>query len=203
MKLFNSIGPNPKVVRMYMAERGVKMDQKEIDLIGGENRQSDYVKINPGGGTPALELDNGSIIAEITCICEYLDELEGGSSLIGTTLEERAETRMWVRRIDLGIAEPLTNGFRYAEGEPMFKHRMTLITHAASDLKALAQEKITWLDDLMNGKDFVCGDRFTLADIMLFAFLEFGTTVGQPLNKDNKNICALYEKISARPSAKA
>ena len=203
MKLFNSIGPNPKVVRMYMAERGIKIDQKEIDLIGGENRQSDYVKINPGGGTPALELDNGSVIAEITCICEYLDELEGGSSLIGTTPEERAETRMWVRRIDLGILEPLTNGFRYAEGEPMFKDRMTLITHAASDLKALAQEKITWLDGLVNGKDFVCGDRFTLADIMLFVFLEFGTTVGQPLNKDNKNICALFEKIAARPSAKA
>jgi glutathione S-transferase len=203
MKLFNSIGPNPKVVRMYMAELGIKMDQKEIDLIGGENRQSDYVKINPGGGTPALELDNGSIIAEITCICEYLDELEGGSSLIGTTPEERAETRMWVRRIDLGILEPLTNGFRYAEGEPMFKDRMTLITHAASDLKALAQEKITWLDDLMNGKDFVCGDRFTLADIMLFVFLEFGMTVAQPLNKDNKNICAFFEKIAARPSAKA
>ena len=203
MKLFNSVGPNPKVVRMYMAERGLKIDQKEIDIIGGENRQSDYVKINPGGGTPALELDNGSIIAEITCICEYLDELEGGSSLIGTTPEERAETRMWVRRIDLGILEPLTNGFRYAEGEPMFKDRMTLMTHAASDLKALAQEKITWLDDLMNGKDFICGDRFTLADIMLFVFLEFGMTVGQPLNKDNENICALFEKITARPSAKA
>jgi glutathione S-transferase len=203
MQLFNSVGPNPKVVRMYMAERGLKIDQKEIDIIGGENRQSDYVKINPGGGTPALELDNGSIIAEITCICEYLDELEGGSSLIGTTPEERAETRMWVRRIDLGILEPLTNGFRYAEGEPMFKDRMTLMTHAASDLKALAQEKITWLDDLMNGKDFICGDRFTLADIMLFVFLEFGMTVGQPLNKDNKNICALFEKIAARPSAKA
>jgi glutathione S-transferase len=203
MKLFNSVGPNPKVVRMYMAERGLKIDQKEIDIIGGENRQSDYVKINPGGGTPALELDNGSIIAEITCICEYLDELEGGSSLIGTTPEERAETRMWVRRIDLGILEPLTNGFRYAEGEPMFKDRMTLITHAASDLKALAQEKITWLDELMNGKDFVCGDRFTLADIMLFVFLEFGMTVAQPLNKDNKNICAFFEKIAARPSAKA
>ena len=203
MKLFNSVGPNPKVVRMYMAERGLKIDQKEIDIIGGENRQSDYVNINPGGGTPALELDNGSVIAEITCICEYLDELEGGSSLIGTTPEERAETRMWVRRIDLGILEPLTNGFRYAEGEPMFKDRMTLMTHAASDLKALAQEKITWLDDLMNGKDFICGDRFTLADIMLFVFLEFGMTVGQPLNKDNKNICALFEKITARPSAKA
>jgi glutathione S-transferase len=203
MKLFNSVGPNPKVVRMYMAERGIEVDLQEIDLMGGENRQSDYLKINPGGQLPALELDNGDIIAEITCICEYLDDRDGGSSLIGTTPEERAETRMWARRIDLGILEPLANGFRYAEGEPIFKDRMTLIPHAAADLKALAQEKITWLDGLMNGKEFVCGDRFTLADILLFVFLEFGTQVGQPLNEANKNIASLYERVGARPSAKA
>jgi glutathione S-transferase len=203
MKLFNSVGPNPKVVRMYMAERGIEVDLQEIDLMGGENRQNDYVKINPGGQLPALELDNGDIIAEITCICEYLDDRDGGSSLIGTTPEERAETRMWARRIDLGILEPLTNGFRYAEGAPIFKDRMTLIPHAAADLKALAQEKITWLDGLMDGKEFVCGNRFTLADILLFVFLEFGTQVGQPLNDANKNIASLYERVGARPSAKA
>ena len=203
MKLFNSVGPNPKVVRMYMAERGIEVDLQEVDLMAGENRQSDYVKINPGGQLPALELDNGDIIAEITCICEYLDDRDGGSSLIGTTPEERAETRMWVRRIDLGILEPLANGFRYAEGAPMFKDRMTLIPHAAADLKALAQEKITWLDGLMDGKEFICGDRFTLADILLFVFIEFGTQVGQPLNDANKNIASLYERVGARPSAKA
>ena len=203
MKLFNSVVPNPKVVRMYMAERGIEVDLQEIDLMGGENRQNDYVKINPGGQLPALELDNGDIIAEITCICEYLDDRDGGSSLIGTTPEERAETRMWARRIDLGILEPLANGFRYAEGAPIFKDRMTLIPHAAADLKALAQEKITWLDGLMDGKQFVCGDRFTLADILLFVFLEFGTQVGQPLNDANKNIASLYERVGARPSAKA
>jgi len=80
---------------------------------------------------------------------------------------------------------------------------MTLIPHAAADLKALAQEKITWLDGLMNGKEFVCGDRFTLADILLFVFLEFGTQVGQPLNEANKNIASFYERVGARPSAKA
>ena len=203
MKLFNSVGPNPKVVRMYMAERGIEIDLEEVDLMAGANRQSDYVKINPGGQLPALELDNGDVIAEITCICEYLDDRDGGSSLIGTTPEERAETRMWARRIDLGILEPLANGFRYAEGEPMFKDRMTLIPHAAADLKALAQEKISWLDGLMDGKEFVCGDRFTLADILLFVFMEFGSQVGQPLNKANKNIADFYERVGARPSAKA
>ena len=203
MKLFNSVGPNPKVVRMFMAERGIEIGLEEVDLMGGANRQSDYLKINPGGQIPALELDNGDVIAEITCICEYLDDRDGGSSLIGTTPEERAETRMWVRRIDLGILEPLANGFRYAEGEPIFKDRMTLIPHAAADLKSLAQEKITWLDGLMDGKEFVCGDRFSLADIMLFVFLEFGTQVGQPLNEGNKNIGTLYERIGSRSSAKA
>ena len=203
MKLFNSVGPNPKVVRMYMAERGIEVDLEEVDLMAGANRQGDYLKLNPGGQLPALELDNGDVIAEITCICEYLDDRDGGSSLIGTTPEERAETRMWVRRIDLGILEPLANGFRFAEGAPMFKDRMTLIPHAAADLKALAQEKITWLDGLMDGKEFVCGDRFTLADILLFVFLEFGTQVGQPLNEANKNITSLYERLGARPSAKA
>jgi glutathione S-transferase len=203
MKLFNSVGPNPKVVRMYMAERGIEVDLEEVDLMAGANRQGDYLKLNPGGQLPALELDNGDVISEITCICEYLDDRDGGTSLIGTTPEQRAETRMWMRRIDLGILEPLANGFRYAEGQPIFKDRMTLIPHAASDLKDLAQEKITWLDGLMEGKEFVCGDRFTLADIMLFVFLEFGSQVGQPLNEANKNIGALYERIGSRSSAAA
>ncbi|MBO6655648.1 MAG: glutathione S-transferase family protein [Pseudomonadales bacterium] len=203
MKLFDSVGPNPKVVRMFMAECGVELESQDVDLMGGENRQEDYMKVNPTGTTPALQLDDGSIIAEITAICEYLAEKEGGSSLIGSTAEERAETRMWVRRIDLGILEPLAGGFRYSEGLPIFKDRMTTLPEAADGLKGLAQEKITWLDGQMIGKEFVCGDRFSLADVLLFCFLEFGGQVGQPLNEDNKNIKAWYERVAARSSTQA
>ncbi len=204
MKLYNSVGPNPKVVRMFMAERNIEMDLQEVDLMAGENRQSDYLtRVNPAGQLPALETDDGEVITEITAICEFLDEKAGSSSLIGTTPEERAETRMWVRRIDLGIVENLANGFRYAEGEPIFRERMRLIPHAADDLKAIAQEKISWLDDLMEGRKFVCGERFSLADILLFSFLEFGAQVGQPINQDNGNIVAWYERVQARPSAAA
>ncbi|MBO6556237.1 MAG: glutathione S-transferase family protein [Pseudomonadales bacterium] len=203
MKLFNSVGPNPKVVRMFMAECGVELETQDVDLMGGENRQEDYMKVNPTGTTPALQLDDGSILAEITAICEYLAEKEGGSSMIGSTAEERAETRMWVRRIDLGIIEPLAGGFRYSEGLPIFKERMTTLPEAADGLKGLAQEKITWLDGQIAGKEFVCGDRFSLADVLLFCFLEFGGQVGQPLNEDNKNIKAWYDRVAARPSAQA
>lgn len=203
MKLHNSVGPNPKVVRMFMAERGLEINLEEVDLMGGENRQEAYLKVNPAGQLPALELDNGDVITEITAICEYLDEKEGSSSLIGTSPEERGETRMWVRRIDHGVMENLANGFRYSDGAALFKDRMRLIPQAADDLKTLAQEKVTWLDGLMEGKDYICGDRFSLADIVLFVFLEFGTQVGQPLNTDNKNIMAWFERVKQRPSASA
>ncbi len=201
MKLYNSIGPNPKVVRMFMAESGIEVELVEVDLMAAENRKEEYLKVNPAGQIPALELDDGSVLSEITVICEYLDDKAGNSSLIGTSAEERGETRMWSRRIDLGILENLANGFRFAEGQALFKDRMRLIPHAADDLKTLAQEKITWLDGQMDGKEFVCGDRFSLADILLFVFLEFGETVGQPLNTENKNIMAWYERVKARPSA--
>lgn len=203
MKLFNSMGPNPKAVRMFIAELGDSIDIQEVDIMTAENRGEDYLKINPGGQCPALQLDNGDVISEITAICEYLDDKKGSTTLIGTTAEERAETRMWVRRIDHGILENLANGFRYAEGAPIFEGRMRLIPHAADDLKTLAQEKVTWLNGQMAGKSYVCGERFTLADVLLFAFLEFGTQVGQPLNEDNTTIMAWYDRVKARTSAAA
>ena len=203
MKLYNSIGPNPHVVRMFIQELGVELETVEVDLMAGENRQEDHLTRNPSGQMPTLELDNGDFISEITVICDYLDELQGYTDLMGKTSEARAETRMWTRRIDLQIVEPLTNGFRFSEGHDFFKDRLRLIPQAADDLKTLAQERITWLDGQIKDKQFICGDRFSLADIMFYCFLNFGTTVGQPLNEDNKNVVSLYNKIHSRPSASA
>ena len=197
------MGPNPHVVRMFIAEMGIDIETIEIDLMGGENRQDAYLKKNPSGQLPALQLDDGSFLAEITVICEYLDELNGHTNLIGINPQERAETKMWTRRIDLQIIEPLTNGFRYAEGYDLFKDRLHLIPDAADDLKAIAQERLAWLDKQLEGKEFICGERFSLADIMFYCFLHFGSTVGQSINPDNTNIVSLYEKIGMRESASA
>ena len=204
MLLYDSVGPNPRVVRMFAAERGVELQKTKVDLRGGENRQAPYMAKNPAGQLPCLELEDGTVLAEITAICEYLDEVAGtGTSLIGSNAKERAETRMWVRRIDLNILEPLAAGFRYAEGLKMFESRIRTIPHAAEDLKKLAQEKLAWLDGLMQGREFVCGSRLTLADVLLFVFLDFGKMVGQPINPELKNVSAHYERMKARPSAAA
>jgi glutathione S-transferase len=143
------------------------------------------------------------VLAEITAICEYLDEITPGTSLIGATPRERAEARMWVRRIDLNIVEPMTNGFRFAEGLKLFQNRIRCIPQAADDLKLTAQEKLAWLDGQIQGREFICGERLTLADILLFCFLDFGTNVGQPLNPELKAVGAHHARMKARPSAAA
>lgn len=204
MKLYDSIGPNPRVVRMAMAEKGMTSDTVTVDLMGAENRQAGYLAKVPTGGLPALELDDGTVIAEITVIAEYLEDLEPHPAIIGTTAAERAETRMWTRRIDLAIAEPMTTSFRAAEGRALFAPRMTLVSgDAAAELKAIAQEKLLWLDKLMQGRTWVCGDRHTLADLLLLAFVDFGASVGQPLPAAATWLPEWHKRASARPSAAA
>jgi len=203
MKIYNSMGPNPHVVRMFLAEKGVSIPLEPVDLMAGENRQAPYLSKNPAGQLPSLELADGTVISEITTICEYLDEKHPTPPLIGTTAEERAETRMWVRRVDLNICEPLTSGFRYSQGLRLFENRMRCLPEAAEGLKAIAQDKLTWLNGLIEGKTFIAGDRLTLADILLFCFLDFGVAVGQPLNPENKNVAAWFDRMKARASASA
>ena len=202
MKFYNSIGPNPRVVKMFMAEKGIDIPRVEVDLRAGENRQPAHMARNPGGQMPTLELDDGRFLAEVTAICEYLEELHPSPVLIGASPEERAMTRMWTRRVDLYIVEPMLNGFRAAEGYNFFKDRMRLLPQAAADLKTLAQEKIAWLDPLIAGRDYIAG-KFSLADILLYCTLDFAQTVGQPINRDNANISSWFDRVNARPSAEA
>jgi glutathione S-transferase len=199
VKLHNSIGPNPRVVRIFLAEKGLEVPVVPVDLLAGENRREPYLSRNPAGQLPCLELDDGTFLSEITAICEYFEEKKPVPPLIGATPEQRAVTRMWVRRIDLNIVEPLANGFRYAEGLPIFKDRIRVIPHAADDLKAIAREKLAWLDGLMRGP-WIAGDRFTLADILLFAFLEFGAQVGQNADEKLLRLHDWYGRVAARES---
>jgi glutathione S-transferase len=203
MKLYTGLGPNPRTVRMFLAEKEVKVPLEQVDLMSAENRRAPYTAKNPAGQLPCLELDDGTFLSEILPICEYLEETHPRPPLVGSTPEERAITRMWARRIDLNIVEPMANGFRFAEGLMLFKDRIRCIPQAADDLKATAREKLAWLDGLMGSNKWIAGDRFTLADIFLFAFLDFGRTVGQPIDPGLKWVNPWFARVEARPSAAA
>jgi glutathione S-transferase len=204
MKFYNSRGPNPRMVRMFMAEKGFDVPKVEVDLLAGENRKEPFLKINPAGQLPALELDDGTVLAEITAICEYVDEVKKDTpSLIGDTPAERALTRMWTRRVDLNIVEPAANGFRYSQGLKLFQDRIRCIPAAADELKTTAREWLVKVDGLMDGQPFIANGKLGMADIFLFAFLDFMNSVGQPLDPANRNLTSWVERMKARPSAAA
>ncbi|MFI5314487.1 MAG: glutathione S-transferase family protein [Myxococcota bacterium] len=203
MKLYDSLGPNPRLVRMFMLEKNIQIPAEQVDIMGGANRKAPYTDKNPAGQMPSLELDNGFVLGETIAICEYLEEKHPKPALVGASPEERAETRMWLRRIELGITEPAANGFRFAEGLAMFKDRLHTIPEAASGLKAMSQVYLKKLDGLLGSKQFVCGNRFTLADIALYCGLDFFAGVGQPRDPALKNIAGWFERIAKRPSAEA
>lgn len=203
MKLIHSFGPNPRVVRMFLAEKGLSLPSEEVDILAGANRQEGFLKRNPGGQSPALELDDGTVIAETAVICEYLEEKHPAPVLIGRTAEERAHARTWQRRVELGITEFMYNGFRYAEGYEMFKNRVHCIPAAAAELKVAAQEKLAWLDGLMGSNAFICGNELRFVDITLYCCMDFAKDVGQALDPALKNVHAWFQRMDARPSATA
>lgn len=203
MKLLNSFGPNPRLVRMFALEKGLELPSEEHDLLGGENRAEAYLRKNPGGQMPALELDDGTVIAETVTICEFIEEEHPEPVLIGANARERANTRMWCRRVELNITEHMYNGFRFAEGIEIFRDRMVCIPEASDGLKKKARAGREWLDGLIAGRDWIAGERFSLPDIVLYCCMDFCQGVGQPVDTDLKNLAAWFARVDARDSAKA
>lgn len=203
MKLYQSIGPNPRVVLMFLEEKGAAIDRVFVDIMKGENRQPDFVAKNPFGQVPLLEMDDGGYLSESTAICGYIEEKFPAPALIGSTAEERAVTNMLIRRLDYDVVGPMTTGFRGSEGLPMFQSRMRCLPEAADGLKACARDGLAAFDALLAGKTWLAGDRFTLADILLYCLTEFGKMVGQPLPEGLANLAAWSQRAAARPSAAA
>ena len=203
MKLYDSIGPNPKLVRMFAAEKGFSFSETEtVDIMAGANRQGAYLEKNPAGGLPAVEVD-GAVTAETIAICELIEETQPNPPLIGTNAAERAETRMWVRRVEWKVIQPMADGFRFAEGLPLFQDRILCKPDIAADLKDIARDGLKWFDGQLEGRTTIVPGRFTLADVVLYSFVEFGGMIGQAVDPSLKNVAAWMEATKARPSAAA
>lgn len=203
MKLHSSIGPNPRMVRMFIAEKGLDLPVTQVDIIAGENRREPFLSINPAGEIPVLELGDGTALAETTAICEYLEECYPDPPLIGATPVARARTRMWWRRVDLKVVQPMTQGFRSAEGLQLFENRTHCLPMAADDLKATAHEGLSWLEAQLGERPFIAGEAMSVADLLLFSFLEFGALVGQGLDPALRRLSRWHDRMASRPSAAA
>ena len=179
------------------------MKTEELDIYGGENRSVEYLKKNPGGQMPALELDDGTVIAETIPICEYLEELHPQPTIFGRTPEARAISRMWIRRVELNITEHMYNGFRYAEGLPILQDRMYCIPEAAAGLKQKAYYGRKWLSELIADRLFIAGLQLSMADIVLYCCMDYCKDNGQALDEDLAGLREWFNRLNELPSAKS
>ena len=207
MKLHSSLGPNPRLVRMFLMEKGLTEGSDfariHYDIISGENRtNAAYTSKNPLGTTPMLELDNGTCLTESWPICEFIEETHAAPNLFGATAAERAAVRKWVRLFDQEVVVPMTMGFRAGAGRPMFAPRMAVVSaEAGAELSAMADAKWRWFDDALGGKDHFALGRFTFADLIVFCFANFGFTVGWKLPEGTNNLARFIALHNQRASA--
>jgi glutathione S-transferase len=199
-RLYDSFGMNPRIVRFYMAEKRIDVPRREVDILGAENRRAEYLQVNPTGQMPTLELSDGTCIAETGAIIEYLEELHPEPPLIGSTPKERAVTRMWWRRVEIGICRPMVLGFYYSEALDLFKTRFKCYPEQAEAQKEIARTGMHWLDGAMN-EPWLAGDRFTIADICLYCYVDQLWEVGQRIPEDLERLNAWFRRVGERQCA--
>jgi glutathione S-transferase len=201
MLLYDAHSPAPRCLRMFLLEKQLAVPSTTIDVFTGENRREPFLSLNPAGQTPALQLDDGRVLAEAVAIAEYFEEQSPHPALIGTTASERAETRQWWRRVELNITEFIHNAYHYAEGLERFKDRIPVASEAADGLKRIARDRTAWLDGMFGDGPYLCGQRFTAADIWLYVWLDFADGVNQPFDRALPRLGPWFERMNTRPSA--
>jgi glutathione S-transferase len=202
VKLYDSaMAPNPRRVRIFLAEKGIEVPTVQVDLGKAENREPDYLAKNPMGGVPILELDDGTIIAESVAICRYFEQKQPDPPLMGVGGDDCARVEMWQRRMELEIAVPIMGTFRNTHD--FFKGRITQVPEYGAVLKENAFKRLEWIDGELADRPFVAGDRFTIADITLLIAIDFGRVSQIGIQPDQKNLSRWYDAVSTRPSAKA
>ena len=202
MKIYDFVGaPNPKKLRVYLAEKGLRIPFEPVNIMTGDNRKPDFLKKNPMGGLPVLELDDGGCLSESLAIIEYLEELNPTPPMIGTTPGARARVRELERIADLGVLGGV--GQYFQNTHPFMAQRVKQSPEAAETAKTRLTTALRVLDAAIGSKPFVAGERPTIADCTLLAALEFAEFAQAPIDPECKNVARWHAKFKERPSAQA
>ncbi len=202
MKLYDSaIAPNPRRVRVFLAEKGINVPSVQVDIGKAENREPPFLAKNPLGGVPILELDDGTIIAESVAICRYFEEQQPEPPLMGSDATDRAVVEMWQRRMELEIFNTATGTFRNTHD--FFKGRIPQAPDYGAICKDACLNRLEWLDGVLTDREFIAGDRYSIADITALCGIDFGRICDIRIQDTQKNLTRWHQAVSTRPSAKA
>ncbi|HAJ76014.1 MAG TPA: glutathione S-transferase [Gammaproteobacteria bacterium] len=203
MKLYDlPPSPNARRVRIFIAEKGLDIPVVPVNMMTGENQSEEYLAKNPLGKMPLLELDGGTCIAESAAICRYLEEMNPEPPLLGRDPLDKALVDMWHRRMEFELLIPMITIFVHT-GE-MWKDRVTQIPQLAEVTAKNVQARMEWLNQELEGKEFIAGEDYTVADIAAqCAFVMGKAALGIPIPEGLDKLNDWWTRVSARPTARA
>ncbi len=204
MKIYDfALAPNPRRLRIFVAEKGLKIPTEQVDIFSGQNRTPEMLAKNPAGGLPVMELDDGTHLAESVAICRYLESLHPEPNLMGKNSREQAEIEMWNRRVELGLFAAAGRAFQHTN--ELFKGRLKQFPEYGETQREAIRQQLQWLDAQIGNKPFIAGDRFTIADITAEVAVDFAAQMAGvasgPGAEESRAMASVGIEIA--PSAKA
>jgi glutathione S-transferase len=203
MKLYGAPmpAPNPRRVRIFLAEKGIELAETPLDLRKREHKSDEHRARNSLGQVPTLELDDGTTISETVAICRYFEETHPQPPLFGATPIEKANVDMWVRRVEFQVMAPVGNFWRHAH--PYTAALLTQYKDFGESNRETYAGAQRWLDRELAGREFIAGLSYGMADICALSIVDFAAWIGLPIDPERANLVAWHARVSARPSATA
>ncbi len=203
MLLYHDLrAPNPRRVRIFLAEKGVAYDTIEVSIAAAAHQSPEFRKKNPLALLPVLELADGRILRESMAICRYIEELHPEPNLLGADAWERAQIEQWNRHAELELLIPIAQIFRNTN--PFWAGRIKQSAEFGEIMREVALGRFDWFESELAQRPYIAGPRFTVADITALCAIDFGKVVKLRINAEtHPNLAAWHARISARPSAVA
>ena len=193
--------PNPRRVRIFLAEKGIDLPETPINLMKREHKSDEHRARNTLGQVPTLDLDDGAFISETVAICRYFEETQPEPSLFGRTPVEKATVDMWIRRVEFQVMSPVGNFWRHAH--PRTAALLTQFKDFGESNREIYVNAQRWLDRELADKPWVAGQAYSMADICLLSTVDFADWIGLPLEAEFSNLTGWHARATARPSASA
>lgn len=194
--------PNPRRVRIFLAEKGVAYDTIEVLIADSAHQSPEFRRKNPIALLPVLELPDGRVLRESMAICRFIEETHPEPNLFGADAWERAQIEQWNRHAELELLFPITQVFR--NSHKFWIGRIKQAPEFAGIMREQVWSRLDWLEGELANRPYLAGSRFTVADITALCAIDFGKVSDIRLDaKTHPNVVAWHQRVSERPSAKA
>jgi glutathione S-transferase len=202
MKLYDGgRAPNPRRVRIFLAEKGIEIPLEPVDLGAMEHKSESFTALNPLQRLPVLTLDDGTVITESIAICRYFEALRPEPPLFGRGALEVALVEMWNRRVELNLYNAVSAVFRHLH--PAMRQMEEQIPAWGEANKPRALDFLALLDRELKDRLFIVSDHFTVADITGLVSVDFMRPAKIEMPEGLVNLRRWHAQVSARPSAQA